>query len=58
MHSIWLDAFWIDQTEVTNAMYAKCVTEEICKSSEYSHDYRAIGAGHPVVGVGWNNASP
>ncbi|MBK7319274.1 SUMF1/EgtB/PvdO family nonheme iron enzyme [Candidatus Villigracilis affinis] len=25
IHQVNLDAFWIDQTEVTNAMYAKCV---------------------------------
>ena len=24
-HTVYLDAFWIDQTDVTNAMYAKCV---------------------------------
>jgi formylglycine-generating enzyme required for sulfatase activity len=26
-HSIYLDAYWIDQTEVTNAQYAKFLTE-------------------------------
>ncbi|MCX6056505.1 MAG: PKD domain-containing protein [Chloroflexi bacterium] len=26
IHAVYLDSFWIDQTEVTNAMYAQCVT--------------------------------
>ena len=25
IHTVYLDAFWIDQTEVTNTMYARCV---------------------------------
>jgi formylglycine-generating enzyme required for sulfatase activity len=29
-HSVYLDAFWIDQYEVTNGMYAKCVEAKIC----------------------------
>ncbi|MBK7447957.1 MAG: SUMF1/EgtB/PvdO family nonheme iron enzyme [Anaerolineales bacterium] len=29
-HSVNLDAFWIDQTEVTNAMYAQCVEDGDC----------------------------
>jgi serine/threonine-protein kinase len=30
-HTINLNAYWIDQTEVTNAMYAKCVQAGICQ---------------------------
>ena len=30
VHTVDLDAFWIDQTEVTNAMYAKCVEAGEC----------------------------
>ena len=29
--SVNVDDFWIDQTEVINAMYAKCVADGICK---------------------------
>jgi len=29
-HNVYLDAFWIDQYEVTNGMYAKCIEAKIC----------------------------
>lgn len=29
-HLVYLDPFWIDQTEVTNRMYALCVASEAC----------------------------
>jgi formylglycine-generating enzyme required for sulfatase activity len=32
IHTVDLDAFWIDRTEVTNAMYAKCVDTGDCNS--------------------------
>jgi len=31
-HKVYLDAFWIDQTEVTNAMFSKCVADKACKA--------------------------
>jgi formylglycine-generating enzyme required for sulfatase activity len=30
VHSVYLDAFWIDQTEITNRMYLLCVEEGVC----------------------------
>jgi formylglycine-generating enzyme required for sulfatase activity len=29
-HEVHLDAFWIDQTEVTNARYKRCVEADAC----------------------------
>ena len=29
-HLVYLDAYWIDQTEVTNAMYKRCFEAEKC----------------------------
>jgi formylglycine-generating enzyme required for sulfatase activity len=55
VHQVFLDAFWIDRTEVTNAMYAKCVQAGSCKnpaSSVRSSKYDQ----HPVQFVEWNDA--
>lgn len=35
-HQVTLDAFWIDRTEVTNAMFAKCIAAGACHERKYS----------------------
>ena len=55
IHTVYLDAFWIDQTEVTNAMYSRCFSTGKCinpGSSEQSSKYYS----HPVGNVGWDDA--
>jgi eukaryotic-like serine/threonine-protein kinase len=63
IHTVYLDAFWIDQTEVTNAMYAKCVSAGACKqpmdtrSFTHSHYYgNSEFDNYPVIYVNWNMA--
>lgn len=55
-HLVYLDAFWIDQTEVTNSQYSECVADGDCSappSSDYDDpDYKD----HPVVNVTWTDA--
>ncbi len=35
-HLVYLDAFWIDQTEVTYGMYQHCIEEGICEYETHS----------------------
>ena len=57
-HSVYLDAYYIDQTEVSYAQYKLCVQAGACaqrRSEWYYNDgsYRD----HPVVSVRWNDAN-
>ena len=57
VHTVYLDAFWLDRTEVTNAMYRKCVEAGKCKLPDsliYYND--PLFADHPVTYVSWVNA--
>jgi formylglycine-generating enzyme required for sulfatase activity len=62
-HTVHLNAYWIDQTEVTNAMYAKCVADGICKepTNNSSYTYPSYYGNpefdnYPVIHVDWNMA--
>jgi len=55
-HTVTLDAFWIDQTEVTNAQYALCVADGNCDKSSYAGNNDYNGDDQPVVGVSWYDA--
>jgi len=62
-HTVNLDAFWIDRTEVTNAMYAKCVQEGGClppgsnkSNSRASYYENSQYEDFPVIYVSWYNA--
>lgn len=39
IHKVYLDAFWIDQTEVTNREYKRCMEAGICKGSPAEYPY-------------------
>ena len=62
-HSVTLSAYWIDQTDVTNAEYAKCVaaggcTEPSSKSSYTRSSYYGNSQfdNYPVIYVNWAQA--
>lgn len=57
-HIVYLDAFWIDQTEVTNDQYRKCVQDGVCNEPSNTASYNdAVYANHPVVYVNWHEAN-
>ena len=62
-HTVYLDACWIDQTEVTNAMYARCVADGGCTEPRSRESYtRDSYYGnpdydeYPVISVTWHQA--
>jgi formylglycine-generating enzyme required for sulfatase activity len=61
---VYLDSFWIDKTEVTNAMYARCVEAGNCSPPRASRSHtRASYYGntefdrYPVIYVSWVEAN-
>lgn len=55
-HIVYLDTFWIMQTEVTNAQYARCVSAGVCSAPDNSRWQDPAYADHPVTDVDWNQA--
>jgi formylglycine-generating enzyme required for sulfatase activity len=56
VHEVSLDGFWIDETEVTNSQYRRCMHEGPCNSPFDMVDAAVKGDNHPVVGVSWYDA--
>lgn len=63
VHQVYLDAYWIDQTEVTNAMYAKCVEANQCNPpgikgsyTQFSYFNNPEFSDYPVIYISWNDA--
>jgi formylglycine-generating enzyme required for sulfatase activity len=64
IHTVHLDAYWIDQSEVTNGMYAKCVEAGKCDPpssiGSYTRDSYYGNSefdDYPVIYVSWNDAA-
>jgi formylglycine-generating enzyme required for sulfatase activity len=63
VRNVYLDAYWIDKTEVTNYMYTMCVNDMKCnipfKSEQHPNDYYGNSEydNFPVVYVAWDDAN-
>jgi formylglycine-generating enzyme required for sulfatase activity len=63
LHTVYLDAFYMDKYEVTNAMYAACVKAGACtpphadsSSTRDSYYGNAAFDNYPFINVDWNQA--
>ena len=56
VHTVYLDAFYIDKYEVTNAQYKKFMDATGHKAPAYWNDPRFNNPTQPVVGVSWYDA--
>lgn len=63
-HTVYLDPFWIDKSEVTNALYIKCVSAGKCQpptpTTSYTRDAYYGNSqydNYPVIYVSWDSAN-
>ena len=56
IHTVYLNAFYMDVYEVTNAQYKKFMDATGYKAPRFWNDSELNAPNHPVVGVSWDDA--
>jgi formylglycine-generating enzyme required for sulfatase activity len=56
-HEVRVDGFWMQQAEVTNAQYGRCVADGVCTPPQMEGWDAAALAEHPVSHVDWEQAN-
>lgn len=56
LHTVVIDGFWIDRTEVTNEQYQKCVETKVCEEPMCWSGSQFNDLDQPVVCVTWYQA--
>ncbi len=57
IHTIYLDAYWIMRTEVTNEQYSECVLAGACNEPNNTRWNDPGYVDHPVTDVDWQQAA-
>jgi formylglycine-generating enzyme required for sulfatase activity len=57
VHTVILDGFWIDRSEVAYVQYEHCITDGDCTSRIWPRRATYNEDDYPVVGVNWYDAS-
>ena len=55
-HPVFLNAYWMDKTEVTNGMYFKCVNNEACDEPSGRYFGDSAFDNYPVIYISWMDA--
>jgi len=56
IHTVYLDAFYINEYEVTNSQYKRFLDETGYSAPVFWNDFNFNKPNHPVVGVSWYDA--
>ena len=56
-HTVTVAGFWLQQTETTNAQYARCVADGACTPPDNNRWDDPTFADHPVNNVSWQQAN-
>jgi formylglycine-generating enzyme required for sulfatase activity len=64
LHTVYLNDYFIDKYEVTNAKYAECVSDGVCQLPKFNYSQTRLSyfdnltySDYPVIFVSWHDAA-